>query len=366
MSYAGDPALVLCDVSTVHGNYSDDVQCLVAYEQHATSTALSGYFQLTLEDSVTGLIPFNADADIVQNAIESVISRDVKVTRNPLELDGSFEWLVTFLNNRGDEPAMVVNAAGIFGTYASFEVEETQRGSFLDGSFSLSFMGAISSPIVYNVLPDDLSAVITAMGAGSLISINVSKIPISNGWRYYVLFVGGYSDFDRIEILNYSLLGSAASVRSYEVQKGAGTIDGTFSLSFENETTDMLTFQSTASDVESALSQLNTVGDIRVSLDAATENKNVIVWYVTFTSFGNPINVGDLPMIQYSTMFPNIKNVNMSVTEIQPGCCNVALTYNANHEKSTVLLPLAVDNTPTITTISPFSGPLSGGVNVSI
>jgi len=332
----------------------------------STSTSLSGSFDIIIGGD-TASLAYDSSADAMANAIESISSYNVDVSRNTIESDGAYEWIITFLIEAGDEPSIEVVGTSLQGTLAVVTVDEIQKGSHLQGSYSLSFGGETIDYIPYDCTVESLKALL-----GSLKEINQVNVTLdvhNFGRRYLITFIDPVGDNQLLLVNSESLVGSDASVRIYEVQKGTNNrIIGYFFIVDEvGSITTSLSVDTSAVELETKLRELTAIGDIEVSkFDSSTSIYPSVEWLVTFTTLGSPSNAGDVPLLKvhdYTSTLSN--NFVVNISKVQSGCCDVRISYNGE-EDSFDKISIIVDAVPTVAKIYPRTGFVEGNVNVTI
>jgi hypothetical protein len=290
---------------------------------------------------------------------------DVSVSRYSIEMDGGVEWLVTFLLNRGDEKQLDINTNLMIGTSAQAEIVELRKGSLLGGSYKLSFLGTTSPMIKYDLSAFDLKSTINSLN--NLLDVSVSRSSLNNGYRYFVTFNSPLSDVDLLKADDTLLTGSLASVKVTEFVRGVGILNGYFNLTFNDKMTGYLSTSMSDSSLKLELEKLSSVGDIIVSSHHNLNAQDRIYnWLVTFTTLGTPVNSGLQNLLVPSQTTELGVRMNISVARVHPGCCSVYISYNDGYDLSTSLGDIIIDDVPTITNISPSTGIVSGGLNVTI
>lgn len=229
---------------------------------------------------------------------------------------------------------------------------ETQEGSFLGGSFILSHGTDTSAPIAYDVTTSDLRDIILSTFSDIKDVQVVYEVEVGVGLgsttirRFLITVVSPVGDLSLMTANGLALIGSNAAIRTYEVVRGVGSVTGTFSLqSIDKESTILLSDRSSDSDMQKALMQLSSIGDIIVS--KSSTNANIISsvqsqkWQVTFTTLGIPINAEPVSLLSPVLPLPADNSFDVTVKRIQAGCCGVSLTLNG--QEYTQPIGVAVD-----------------------
>ncbi|RHY24892.1 hypothetical protein DYB25_008383, partial [Aphanomyces astaci] len=224
---AGTPNLVTTDLLYVR-------QAVQRILVSATAFDLGGTFRLGFAGAVTPWLNYDTSATLMQQTLEALDTIGaVRVQRNTV--GNGFEWLVTFLTNRenlnhnGDIPVLV---ASILPTehYATFDVAKST-------------------------------------GAGATLTGTTAAIQISTN-------VGGYNGFEE---------------QSVVVATNAGSLQGTFTLTFDGQTTLPLASDAAALSVKSALEALGNSGTVWVTRFASGLG---ISWNIMFLT-----RLGSVPLV---------------------------------------------------------------------
>lgn len=205
----------------------------------------------------------HSTAQELKDGIEKLTTYSVNVTRTDLEpgagVNGNKEWLVTFLVDQGypDQASSGVgypdqgypgqgylleypfekphgflsigplSVSSLSGTEAAVLVSEVQEGSFLGGSFILSYGGDVSLPVPYDVTAKDLRNIIILtfsdiqdvevvyeedLGAGVGAGVGGSMKR-----RFLITVLAPVGDLSLMTADGTALTGSNAAIRTYEV-----------------------------------------------------------------------------------------------------------------------------------------------------
>lgn len=173
--------------------------------QTVTTTALAGEtlggsFALSFDGYVTADIAHDAAAAgslaSFESSIEALLNvDDVTVTRTGPDLQGGYEWSVTFHEPAADQPQLRVVRSGLTGAGASVDIDTTQHGNQLGGSFTLSFEGETTTTLDFDASEADVESALQALqGVGD---VEVSRAPFTGSdaataegaYSWYVTFV---------------------------------------------------------------------------------------------------------------------------------------------------------------------------------
>ncbi|KAH8074001.1 hypothetical protein JL721_2557 [Aureococcus anophagefferens] len=333
------PQLQLLDASALTLGSS------IALGTAVEGNAISGAFRLSFNGDTTALIPSDATAGELEDALELLDTiTDVTVIRGDEAAFGGFTWWVTFVHddNAGDVPLLEPVWSGtLLGTSGDPWVNVTEHvpGNELSGSFNISFNGnAESAKVPFDAtvselanalqslpqIPDGTVAVTRTgpdfelgyVDVAELRKGTVKEIQRLNVTRtsnkddaFYLTFRGEttgaiYASPDKLD----KSCGSA----EYEVQQvrvatqdttsagGDGTVSPrtTFRLSYGSETTDYIYANDgtgdcsvAAGEIETELEKFDAFYQVDVSY-SATVAAQECWWNVTFSS--SPGNVAAL------------------------------------------------------------------------
>ena len=196
-------------------------------------------------------------------------------------------WDVTFVSPVGDVGNLVVlDADGT--TYSNadgYNVVELVKGeSGLGGTFSVAYEGHYSRDIAFDASAATVKTRLQEIA--SVDEVNVAKEVLGNSIKYTVTFTKQLGNLREMQ----------ASPYVYEEQTVTTTggdptpLDGTFALTFYNETTAPIPYDAPASAVKAALEALPTLD--RVDVAKAERNYGQADWMVTFRS-----ELGDLELL---------------------------------------------------------------------
>merc|ERR1711871_1722826 len=125
-----------------------DAKCEI--ETIIDGNEIGGSFTLTYKKETTSAIRHDANASEVAAAISTLSNiRNVAVTRNQSDAEGGYIWTITFTHDEGDL-VKLGSVSSLTGTGAAITIKEIQKGNVIDGTFTLSYKGQTTHPIVYN------------------------------------------------------------------------------------------------------------------------------------------------------------------------------------------------------------------------
>jgi len=301
------------------------------------SGASGGTFKLTFNGFQTDPIPYNASAFVVNNIVKILpsIGGDANI-----DVTGSSgDWVFEFTGALGgvDQPSLTVDTASLTGGPITHQVtdvdppaeagnDEVQEVSIDSdangGTFTLTFDGEETDPIDF-----DASAAAVRQTLGNLSSVgdeeNVEVTGSTPTWT--VTFVNDLGLDNQPQMtIDESLLATPEPIAVAEDRTGGVPVNevqtislpfnvdgGTFTLTFDGETTAPLVFDATAAQVQAALNSLATIDSIVVSgADGGP-------WSVEFRGGDAGTNVSALISGDGSAL--QLKGLGIDVTEVQSG-----------------------------------------------
>ncbi|CAH0369713.1 unnamed protein product, partial [Pelagomonas calceolata] len=405
----GDVPSLECDVAESTG---PTPFCRVDEVVQATSVVSGGAFRLLFGGKLTEPLSSTASSLQIQQALEKLPSIGrVNVSDAPLIVGhplseqrasqgtsgpGGRAWRVEFNDHKykgstvlheGDQPLLQLsyNETSLTGTRADAIVFEVKRGSRPGGTFKVRrHFGGWSQALDYGASEEELRYALEALDGRPKIpsiesgpttdgyltytdplcgDIAVTRTDyadsMSEGYRYVVTFPE--CDGDAPRLYGDATQLNDASVRIRETRKGAPSSKaaGQFTISYQGATTPGLQI---GAPIEESLEKLPTVGDVVVSTH---EDVDQVSYVVTFTSLGNPTNLGDLPLLQ-ATHLQMGDAARVSVRKISTGCCDVSLSFNGQDWHAKQGLAHGRDGMGQVVSLHPASGPTRGGTVVTV
>ena len=252
----------------------------------SASGATSGTFTLTFDGQTTGPIPYNATAVQIRAALVSLSNigpDDITVTGGPIH---TAAVTVTFAGALGFQHVPQIEADSSLlndvaltittTTTAVAGVNEVQSLSMTDateGTFTLTFGGQTTTP-----LPYDATATQIQMALVLLTNINFGDVQVEGGAintaAVTITFVDelGFENVDQITVDNTGLSDGATGIVASTTTEGVtqinevqtvaatGATSGTFTLTYDGQTTGPIAYNATAAQVQSALIALSNIG----------------------------------------------------------------------------------------------------------
>ena len=246
-----------------------------------------GTFTLSFRGQTTAAIAYGATAAAVESAMEllsTITTDDLTVAGN----DGG-PWTVTFGGTLAtqDLPAMTGNGTSLTGGTLSIGLSQsataatneaqiaTIYGSPAGGAFTLSYGGNTTAGIAYDATAAAVESALELLG-----SIDAVSVTGDAGGPWAVEFQGTLAGTNVVVMTSSGASLSGAVVDIDVTQSAAETVDeiqivtldgsptgGTFTLTFDSQTTAAIVYNASASGVQTALEALSSVdvGEIALS-----------------------------------------------------------------------------------------------------
>jgi len=173
-----------------------------------------------------------------------------------------------------DTPGVPFIVTTLIGTATNEKQVITLGGSPTGGTFTLTYSGQTTGNIAYNA---SASAVDTALEALSNIGTGDVAVTGSNGGPYTVEFTGALAATD-VALLTANASGLIGTNEEQIISLGTVT-GGTFTLTFDGQTTGNIAYNADAATVEAALEALSNIG----AGEATTTGSAGGPWTVTFS-----------------------------------------------------------------------------------
>lgn len=338
-------------LETIPRSGSNEVQ------QVSLSAATSGTFRLTFNNGAisrtTDPIPFDATPDEVRAALAALSS--IGGTSNVMVSSANpagGPWLVAFLGSLSSTnfPPMTVDTSGLnagaTGGVVTFnngaaanQVQIVDLGGATAGQFRLQFGAQQTGPLNFNASAADVKAQLDTIlpSAGT-------AVRGSSGGRFYIEFIGPFAGTVQplVTFADVSLSGGAApSVTETfgvgELQTIATTppaTSGTFTLTFNGETTGPIAFDATAATVRTALAALASIGtldNVQVTSPSAAGGPWDVRFAGELSGANQPLIVGN--------------GSNLAGAFAAAGSIGVVVASPGVNERQTISLPGATGGT---------------------
>lgn len=192
---------------------------------------LRGYFIV----QSSSILSADATATEMQTALNSAMGLGtVSVSRVGPDDQGGYSWFVTFLTAMSNIPPLTVSSL-LTGGGASIQVTIVQPLNQVQGNYTLSLNGYVSSPIPYNASPALLTSILEAptMNIGA-VAVDLTGVTPKASSIYSITFLNGGGDVSLLSP-NYAntLLGVNAVVKVIETTKGSVAEGTALSISYD-------------------------------------------------------------------------------------------------------------------------------------
>jgi len=273
--------------------------------QRIQAVAADTGFKLSFMGKETaGTIPCSSDGDAV-TAITTIATElellmnvtDVTVTANSATTP--YQWDVTFNDPVGNVSPLTSDTPAVVIT------EHIQGSTPLGGTFVLSYGNVYTSDIPFDASELEIKKRLEALA--TIDEVDVEKVDLGSGFQWTVTFTKNLGNLDNI----------VAHPRKFEMQTIATSggdptpLDGSFTLSYNNEETGTLDYDASANDVKIALEKLSSIARVDVNQD--TFSYGQYHWRVTFRS-----NTGSLNPLTYTSSLTG-SNAAITVTKTVSG-----------------------------------------------
>mgnify|MGYP006083884127 CR=1 FL=1 len=152
---------------------------------------LGGFFTLTYDGQTTSSIAHDATATAMATALtalDKIQSLSVTRTASP-DTEGGYVWTVQFTSNVGDL-GLISSTSSLTGTNQHIAIQETQRGNWLSGAFTLSHGGKTTHPIPYDATASVLNAELTKLSTVDQVSVTrTTTADLQRGYTWTVTFL---------------------------------------------------------------------------------------------------------------------------------------------------------------------------------
>jgi hypothetical protein len=252
----------------------------------SASGATSGTFTLTFAGQTTGPIPYNATAAQIRAALVSLSNigpDDITVTGGPIHTTAV---TVTFAGGLGYQNVPQIEADSSLlndvvltvttTTTAVAGVDEVQSLSNTDatgGTFTLTFGAQTTTPLPYNATAAQIQVALVLLTNINFGDVQVTGGPI-NEQPVTITFVNrlGATDVTQILVNNTGLTGGTVGIVASTTTEGVtqinevqtiaatGATSGTFTLTFDGQTTGPIAYNASAAQIQIALVALSNIG----------------------------------------------------------------------------------------------------------
>ena len=325
LTKGGDLGLLVASAGSVievhKGAGRPEVQKVTTAGTHGTGQ-LGGTFTVSFAGFTTGNIAYNADAATMKAALRVACSNAYNFDVYRFELDGTkktYDWFIVFTHGfpgqladfPGDlatittDHASLTQASGAASTSVTTLVDgelSHAAGGLTEGSayrFKIKATNAIGTSLESPTRSLRAATAPLTVAKPSITDVTPTSIGIS--WAPSASTNGdGGSPYTGFKVYSFPNVAQASladpnpvkeEIQTIATTATSGTLTGDFRVSFRGSQTPHIKVDASAADVERALENLNTVGDVSVSLTPGSNGGNS--WAVTFHT-----EVGDLPKMQ--------------------------------------------------------------------
>lgn len=239
----GNVPQFVCAVDTIFAN---TVGSACESSTITDGNVLSGSFLVESSDPIS----FDADAATLKAALEAMSwVGTVQVVRSAATAQFSFTWTITFLTYHGDVPPLMVTSL-LVGTGSDIEVTEIRKGNGIDGTFTLSYAGSMTSTITWNATAtvkdsnSDGTSVqekLQALDTVGAVAVTRSTMDEEGGYTWRVTFLDNVlnpGDLPLLQGNSSGLKGVGVVLFLREIIKGSNAVGNQLWLSFDPPVTD--------------------------------------------------------------------------------------------------------------------------------
>lgn len=195
-------------------------------------------------------IAFDASASDVKAALEAMEwVGSVQVMRSGPSAQLGYVWTITFLEYVGDVPALLITSS-LVGTGSTVTVTEIRKGNAIGGSFTLSYLNSVTTPILWNAPAkasdsggdgSSLQEKLEALSVVGAIGVTRSTADHEGGYIWVVTFLDSTvnpGDLPLLQANSSALSGVGVVAFTREVSKGSNAVGDQLWLSFDPPDTD--------------------------------------------------------------------------------------------------------------------------------
>jgi hypothetical protein len=285
-------------VSTLASHPTDENQMVLDVTCAEWGTKLSsGYSAIAAHVNTTDEgaydLTFEATTGEVKTELEKIpgIGAITSVTRSLVDDQGGYFWTVEFSELLGNVPTMSCTTE-LFVTNTQCNTVEIRDGNIITGSFIIGMNGETTVPIDSQAADTTVKTALENLGAVSSVTVVRTNMDGQSGHTWTITFTSNVGDLNALSVIS-SLVGTGVDVTVTEVQKG-NYIGGHFRLGYGAAMTSPLSMDTTATELETSLQSMNTVGSVIVT-KGTVNTEGGYVWTVTFNDPN--LHQGDLPLL---------------------------------------------------------------------
>ena len=254
-------------------------------------SAIAAYVNTTDEGAYD--LTFEATTAEVKTELEKIpgIGAITSVTRSLVDDQGGYFWTVEFSELLGNVPTMSCTTE-LFVTNTQCNTVEIRDGNIITGSFIIGMNGETTVPIDSQAADTTVKSALENLGAVSSVTVVRTSMDGQSGHTWTITFTSNVGDLNALSVIS-NLVGTGVDVTVTEVQKG-NYIGGHFRLGYGAAMTSPLSMDTTATELETSLQSMNTVGSVIVT-KGTVNTEGGYVWTVTFNDPN--LHQGDLPLL---------------------------------------------------------------------
>jgi hypothetical protein len=266
ISVEGDVVQMVCGTDT---DFDTAQGTCVAHTQ-VDGNVVGGTFLL----EGTGPIPYNADAETLRTYLTaSATVGDVHVTREGPDGQQGYTYLITFIADEGDVPALTA-VSSLTGTAANIKVDEVTQGNYLGGTFQLRIGHRSTDDILYSASAADVKLQLQDLDNIGHVDVSETAVDTEGGKSWFVTFrdVLNGGDVDLMVADDAAMTGEGKAAVVRETVKGSEAVSNQLSVSFETP----LTFNGDFSGTDvSPLSKCRVQWDTSSNFDANVQSYDI-------------------------------------------------------------------------------------------
>jgi hypothetical protein len=397
-SVPGDMPLLVADITSLTGKD----RAVAASTLTDGSAAVGGSFMLSFagqhfeSTQTTGAIAYDATESQMETALQALSNvGTVNVTRTGPSIEGGYTWTVTYLTDPGDLPEISPSSSALLSGLGATVLTSTQANGTapLGGTFSVGFThgGATftTSLLAYDANAATIKSALELLDNVGTVRVTRAAADAQGGHTWTVTFMSNSGDVPMLALGASQLTGNGQGVSFAETTAGSTVQEvqrltlssdsvltsGTFKISITSagstQTTNQLSYDTSAANVKTAISGLSNVGYVDV---ARTQAGNSIMFDVTFITdrrnFADMVpswngGAGANVCADCTTFSSSFAGGNqMAVSETQAGSADIGGTFTLSYCSLSSVMSGTVDvvaGSNVVTTSSDLTGVLSRG-----
>jgi hypothetical protein len=252
-------------------------------------------------------------ASELEAALEGLSTiNDVEVTKFSF-MDNDALFAVTFIEPYGDVELLTVDDSMLSGTSVALTVVEDRKGNFIGtGTFRVYNNTAESDALRYDASAKDVAQAVRSLGSW-LDGVQVSRTgpTLVGGYTWSVTFPEHMGDASLLQVNAAGLVGVGSTANVAELHKGkvvavqtlrttaTSPLSGSFAIGFNGQETELLPYNASAAEVESALEELSSVHDVSVARRSTDQDSGRFVTSRLSASYPWIRSYLDVPLNQY-------------------------------------------------------------------